>query len=1617
MSLQTEKYRQQILQKLAAYIKKQLPEEQAALIVKFAKQYYSMVSYEDMAGRAIEDLYGGMLSHWEFIYTRKPHECKVRVFNPEFGQHGWQSTHTVIEVAHEDMPFLVDSIRLEINRFGFLIHQIVHLGGLRIVRDKKHRVQEILPRNKQVPNSIMEAPLYLEIDRQTDPKVLKELKTSLEKVLNDVSIAVSDWSMMLDRLDKSLMELEQSPPPLDPAEVTESKALLRWLKDNFILFGARDYKLAADGDDQVFKAVKNSGLGVLRDTSKAHLKHLSDMPLEARKLALSSHILNIKKTNTRSTIHRSGYTDYLGVKCFNKKGEIVGESRFVGLYTSSAYNCSPKQIPFLRLKVAKVLQMSEFAPNSHAGKNLLNILETLPRDDLFQASADELLELTLGIFHLQERQRIRLFMRKDSYGRFYSCLVYVPRESFNTDLIQQFESILKDLLNADEVTYSTLFSESILARIHFMVRVEGGVDTNINVKEIEKKLIEVGTSWRYELHNALVDYYGEAQGVVLFNKYRHAFLASYREYFNPRVAAYDIEHLESLSDDRPLSMNFYRPLNRDDGVIRFKVYQRNHTIPLSDALPILENMGFRVIGERPHKIIYSNGSTAWINDFDLVLKEDQQVDIEEVKDNFQSAFAAIWLGYTENDGFNYLVIRALSTWRENNILRAYSRYFQQIGFPFSQAYITETLTNNPAITCLLLEIFHAKFEPSKKRIPVAELERLEKKIIKMLDEVASLDEDRILRQYLEAFKATVRTNYFQKTADDEFKGYLSFKLRPKLVPGMPKPYPKYEIFVYSVRFEGVHLRGAKVARGGLRWSDRREDYRTEILGLMKAQQVKNAVIVPLGAKGGFVAKMLPPHGSRDEIMQEGILCYQSFIKGLLDLTDNIVNQKTVPPENVICYDSEDPYLVVAADKGTATFSDIANEISQAYNFWLDDAFASGGSTGYDHKKMGITAKGAWESVKRHFREFNIDTQKMDFTVVGVGDMAGDVFGNGMLCSKHLKLVAAFNHVNIFIDPDPSAEESFKERKRLFNLSRSSWEDYNPKLISKGGGVFRRSAKAILVSHEMKELFGIRRDVITPNELISVILKSKVDLFWNGGIGTYVKASTETQAEVGDRSNDAVRVDANELQCRVVGEGGNLGLTQLARVEYALKGGMIYTDFIDNSAGVNCSDHEVNIKILLNDVVKSGDLTEKQRNKLLAEMTDEVSRLVLKDNYKQTQAISLTVRRTRENLDMYIKYIDDLEEKGKLDRELEYLPEEKVLLERKARDLGLTCPEIAVLVAYSKTLLKARILKSDVPEDPHLSNELIQEFPVPLHKKYREQMQEHSLRREIIATQLSNTIVNEMGPAFVDRMSDETGASVARIVRAFTIAQLVFKKDELWTEIEKLDMKVSVDTQAYMMRRLNRLIRRATRWFLRNRQEHLDIEVIANDFIEPVQQLQSKVLEWLPEEEKAKINDIAKKFVEKGVPKSLALRLALILLMFSVLDIVEATTSGHYKLEDVAKTYFAIGARLDLSWFREEISGLHAENHWHALARSFYRDDLDFLQRMLAISVLRQKIKATSLDAKIDHWFETNKYAIERWHSRVSALKASSSLDPVMFSVVLRDLLDLTRSNKRLIIIQ
>lgn len=1609
-----------IFNKLYELFDKKLPKAQAELLKQFVPPFYSNAPIDDLENHDIVDLYGATLSQWNLSYQRARGETKIHIFNPQFEGEGWQSTHTIIQIAHDDMPFLVDSLRMEINRLNFDIHVAVSVGGMQVKRDSKNQIIEILPHTAAVQEGfIKEAPIYFEVDKQTDPALLEQLKKNLGNVLFDVSIAVADWQAMRAKLLEGLEMVENTKlNNLDPVEVTESIAFLRWLMDNhFTLLGVRDYDLSKENNDYVLRRTPHSGLGVLRDTSgeRSISRTFATLPVSARKLALSQNILIISKTNTRSTVHRNAYTDYIGIKRYNEKGEIIGERRLIGLFTSTAYHSNPRYIPFLRHKVEMVTQYLGYAQNSHAGKDLLNILETLPRDDLFQTDVAELSEICEGILQLQERKVIRLFAREDAYGRFISCLVYVPREIFNTRLRMEFEKVLMEAFQGTESTFSTYFSESVLARIHFLIRINPQQRVEFDAKEIEKRLIALGVTWQDQLTTSLVEYYGEEKGLAFARHYVESFPVSYQQDFDPRTAVFDIGHIEDLKKqtDQPLAMSLYRPAADNSKQLFFKIFYPSETVPLSDIVPMLEHMGLRIIGERPYELTFKDGSRIWINDFSMVSSHGFAIDVEAVKGIFHQTFAHVWLEEAEDDGFNELVLGAQLNWREITILRAYAKYFRQIGFTFSQQYIEETCAAYPEIAKLLVVLFEHRFDPTLATLHTETMVGIEKQIEVALENVSNLDQDRILRRYLQLMKATIRTNYYQVTETGLHKNYLSFKFNPLLIEDLPLPLPLFEIFVYSPRVEGVHLRGAKVARGGLRWSDRREDFRTEVLGLMKAQQVKNAVIVPLGAKGGFVPKLLPQTDDREVVMTEVKNCYKTFIRGLLDLTDNLVNKEIVAPANTVRYDEDDIYLVVAADKGTATFSDLANSVSAEYNFWLADAFASGGSSGYDHKKMGITAKGAWESVKRHFHNLGINTQTTDFTAVGIGDMSGDVFGNGMLLSEHIQLVAAFDHRHIFLDPTPISAISFKERLRLFNLPRSSWADYNPELISQGGGVYPRSLKSIPLSAQMKQVLLTDKEHMTPNDLIRTILKAPVELLWNGGIGTYVKASTETHSDVGDRSNDGIRVNGNELRCRVVGEGGNLGFTQLGRVEYALAGGLNFTDFIDNSGGVNCSDIEVNIKILLNAVMTSGDMTEKQRNVLLEEMTPEVAELVLRNNYTQPHAINLAAATALENTELYSRYILELEHQGKLNRELEFLPSDEVLHERKARGQGLTQPELAILLAYTKITIKGELLESNVPEDRFLRRVLKSAFPKVLNDRYAVQMHEHSLRREIIATQVSNIIVNEMGITFVHRLLYETGAPVADIVRAYAITRAIYQLPQIFEEINAIDNKVPADLQQKMVFEMISLMRRATRWFLRYHRADLDITSQIDRYSAGLQELAGCLPGALLGENREYVEKIIAQYIEAGVPQGLARRIGSIKALYPSLDIIEGALQQGYAVKDFAATYYAVGEYLHLGWLRQKIGNHPVENHWDALARSSLRDDIDIQQVGITLGILKKMGATLTVQEAIQCWAQAIPQLVQRWQFMLADLRAASATSFIMFAVVVRECLDLAHASQKI----
>ncbi len=1608
MPVQRKMRNAELIDRLVSESQDTIPKSQAKQIETFLRQYYRWVSPEDLIKQNILDLRGAALAHWQLARQRAPGKAKVHVYNPQFEKHGWQSTHTIVQIVTDDMPFLVDSVSMALNRHGLTIHLTIH-PVVKVRRGANGKLLDVFPsgtRDEGTPESFMQ----LQVDRQTQASPLGELAGEIERVLQDVQRACADWQSMLQRVRDIIDDLEKKPPALEADEVTDAQAFFRWIEaGHFTFLGYCEYDLAPSKTGTELRLAANSELGILRKNGKeTDTAQISVLPSEIGECSRSQQLLVVTKANSRATIHRPAYMDFIGVKRFDTKGKINGERCILGLFTSAAYNRTTREIPLLRHKSKRIIERSGLPSNSHGGKALQNIIENYPRDELFQISEDELLVMAMGILELQERQRIRLFVRHDTYGRFYSCLVYIPRERYSRELRLRIQHILMDTFHGTGVEFDALFSESVLARLHFVIYTDPATRIDCDLKDIEAQIIEAARSWQDNLRNALVERYGEERGTTLYNIYSDAFPGGYREDFEAGTAAIDVEHMESVRGTDNLGISFYRPIVETEGGMRMKLFSSGQAIPPSDALPVIENMGLKVIAEHPYEIRPHDGEPLWIHEFNMVHAHGLEIDPAQVGETFQNAFTRIWRGTVENDGFNRLVLGAGLNWRDTVMLRAYYKYMLQIRIPFSRAYMIETLAKNPRITRMLVDLFHARFDPRRTSNAEQRTAALVKQIQEQVDAVASLDEDRILRSFLNVIQSTVRTNYFQSGTDGEPKPYLSFKIDPSQISEMPSPRPMFEIFVFSPRMEGVHLRGGKVARGGLRWSDRREDFRTEVLGLMKAQMVKNAVIVPVGSKGGFVLKRPPAGNDREALTQEVVACYSMLIRGMLDITDNLQGGAVFPPTCVVRYDEDDPYLVVAADKGTATFSDIANGIADEYDFWLGDAFASGGSVGYDHKKMGITARGAWESVKRHFRELGTDPQTTDFTVVGIGDMSGDVFGNGMLLSRHIKLVGAFNHLHIFLDPDPDTEASFHERERLFKRPRSSWLDYNQELISKGGGVFARSAKSIPLSAEVQLLLRVNVERMTPNKLIKAMLKAPVDLLWNGGIGTYVKAESETHMDAKDRANDAVRVNGRDLSCRIVAEGGNLGLTQLGRIEYARKGGKIYTDFIDNSAGVDCSDHEVNIKVLLNEIVKNGDMTRKQRNQLLAAMTDEVAELVLGDNYGQTQAVSITTLQAPTLLAEHARFIRRLEHQGTLDRAGEFLPTTKAIADRLAAQQGLTTPEIAVLLAYSKMTLYEELLSSDVPEDPYLSRELPRHFPKRLGERFGAAMNKHRLRREIIATHITNNMVNRVGPTFAFRMRQETGASAPDIARAYTAAHEIFAIHELWTQIESLDNQVAAQLQLAMLTDVGGLIERATLWLLRNRRPPLDIASTVAYFQTGVGELADSFPTPLAAENRLALKQRTKDIASDGVPQPLATRVAGLFALSSALDIVEVAKVAKRDMPFVAILYFALGARLELQWLREQIATLKVWNHWHALAQSGLRNDLHIQQRNLTAEVLRHASGTVRAKALVDSWIENNQAIVDFFMELMSDLKSNDTVDFAMLSVAVSEVHKLLR---------
>jgi glutamate dehydrogenase len=1494
---------------------------------------------------------------FERCARRSPGQPLIAVFDPwgDDPQFAGRS-ETIVLAVNDDMPFLYDSCTAEVFAHGAEIVAAFH-PVIATARDE--RGERVLGGETR-PESV----IVLALSGTVESQEAERIRGGLLKVFIDVCAAVRDWRPMLARLAETVAKLKQNPPSVTDAELQENLAFLGWLADNhFTFLGSREYRFGAAGEGQL-DPVFDSGLGVLTNPEARVIRRgpdRSSLSPEVRAFLTEPAPLIITKSSARSSVHRRVHMDYVGVKTFDAAGNLIGERRFVGLFTSTAYSELASKIPLLRRKIAHVLERSGLKPASHDGKALAHILDAFPRDELFQISEDELLETAVGILNLGERARVRLFLRFDKFDRFVSALVFIPRERYSGAVRVKIHGILARAFDGRMSAATPMLDDEILARIHYIVGRNTGARPDADPKALEAEIRAAIRNWEDGFEETLEATRGRGAREAL-RRYRMAFPASYRDSFTPAEAVDDIGRIERvLASDRPVFAHVYGRDGDSPDTLRLKLFVRGDYVALSECLPVFENLGLKVIAEDAFLLapFTAQGSQANValQNFLMRTADGSAVNIAGTKPLIEEAFHAVWAGEAESDGFNRLVLTPGIDWRNIVILRAVAKFLRQAGIPFSQPYVESALTRNRAIATRLVELFHTRFDPEsfadlKTRMQAAAAIRAA--IETALNDVPSADDDRIVRLILATIEAMVRTSFYQNDAGGCAKSFLAFKLESRSLDILPAPRPLYEIFVYAPSVEGVHLRFGKVARGGIRWSDRAEDFRTEILGLVKAQQVKNAVIVPVGAKGGFYPKAVPAQPSRETMQAVGVAAYKLFIGALLDLTDNVgPDGVTVHPKNVVRYDDDDPYLVVAADKGTATFSDIANAIALERGYWLGDAFASGGSHGYDHKKMGITARGAWEAVKRHFRELGRDCQTETFTCVGVGDMSGDVFGNAMLQSQATKLLAAFDHRHIFIDPDPDPRRAHGERKRLFELPRSSWADYDPSLISRGGGVFPRTMKEIPLSLEMMLLAGVRKDRMSPTELIHALLSAPVDLLFFGGIGTYIKASTENNLEVGDRANDSLRLNGADVRAAIVGEGANLGTTQLGRIEYARaggpdrKGGRIDTDAIDNSAGVDTSDHEVNIKILMSGPLRRGELTPEERDSLLSFMTEDVAHLVLKDNYDQTFALSVAELSAPRDADAASRFMRELERRGELDRVVEALPADEAIRAAARSGRGLTRPEIAVLLAYAKLDLSRAVIESELPDDPYFDRLLESYFPPLAANQFKAELPRHRLAREISATQLVNRTVNLAGPLFAHRMRELSNAPLAMGARGYALAEGVFGLEALAARIASLDLKVVAAIQNAMMAEIADSLRRLGLWFIVQVPQGAPLEPTIATYRAGFQALKGRFSVLISALEKAAVEGRIATLKEAGIPDEIAEDVALLPLLAAIPEIVLLAQRRSLPAQPAAGAYFAMGGAVGIDRLRVLAAAVPALDHWDRLALRRIVDDLYGAQRQLA----------------------------------------------------------------------
>ena len=1576
---------------------KKLNKKDTDNLINLTNYYFLHVSEEEATKFNVKDSMFQIDKMWSLVKGNK-NNLQIDIFPWQKDLGSIKKDRLIINILNVDRQFLMDSFLHYLKNKGLKI-KFIHHPVIKVKRDKKGCLQEIIPHNQNSEDYVAESLIHCEVSIKTDESLINTIKKDLAEIFEEVILVTCQWKEMSKAmliLSKEL-EIKSVAQEIDSIAFDESKSMLEWLYNNHYTFlGYGEYNVVSDKKSQKVSLCPKSALGLLKKDGFNNLEELfkgtTSMEMLDSHNFCSEYPVIISKTTKKSRVRRNITMDAVIIKKVDENNKITGFHLFTGLFTSEVYDSSVKDIPILRQKIKNVGKMAFPTEHSHDARALSHIFDNLPKDSIMQANDKKLMEIGLELIKVKKRQSIACIAVNDIFERFISCMVFIPNNRFDTALCDDIEKILEEKLNVDVFLVNLYFSKFDMIVVHFRTEFLNNKVIKIDTKDIEKSIVQLSQSWVDRLNYHLIQNYDDNKSEELFMIYKDSFSQRYKDDFSVTQADGDMFYFEQLRlHEREIVAQVYRSQDQASNRICLKVYRYGKPMPLSNIIPVLENLDLHVYREVPYDVTLNNGTKIWIHDFELISMDGYDLDhSEEARSNLVQALYSIWDDLAEDDGFNRLIIRSKMSWSQVCVIRAYCKYLRQTGVNFNSDYIEKILINNQNVTKLLFELFAIKFDithPEKR--PVSDKV---KEIKEALNNIKNADEDLVLRRVLNLVTATMRTNFYQKDKGGKRKSYISFKFASAQIGHLPLPKPMFEIFVYAKYMESIHLRGGNVARGGIRWSDRPQDYRTEVLGLMKSQMVKNTVIIPVGSKGGFIVKESTEGLNHDEFVKVGIKCYQTMIKGMLDITDNLCSGKVIVPKDVVRHDGDDPYLVVAADKGTATFSDHSNAVSQEYDFWLDDAFASGGSVGYDHKKMGITAKGAWESVKHLFASIDHDTQKDSFTVAGVGDMSGDVFGNGMLLSKAIKLQFAFNHKHIFIDPEPDIAASYKERARLFKMPKSSWEDYDKKLISKGGGIFSRAAKTLNLSKEISTLLDIKEKEITPNELIKHILLAPVDLLWFGGIGTYIKSQHEPESEVGDRANAAVRINASDMKCKVIGEGANLGVTQRGRIEFNQKGGLINTDFIDNSAGVDCSDHEVNIKILLSDLVRRKKLTLPARNQMLEKMTNNVEDLVLQDNIAQNKIISFIESLGGKVLDHHSNLMKSLEQNGRLNRAIEFLPDERKIDEYSASGRGMSRPEISVLLSYAKMEVYDQLLRSNLITDPIFHDKLQNYFPDQIKAKYPKEITNHPLRKEIIATSITNEVINKMGPSFINNLRIKTGKSIQDIICAFYMTHQIYKFNDIWQAIANMPGSNGTIIQ----KDLWQAIRKATSWLLNY---HHDFNKVQVDkvFQQQIGMLEQNILASLGEQASQNLSSREEKYLSLGLDKKNAQTLVMINLLTSSPDIVLVAQKTKFPIKEVASVYFNLGEKFSFDSLRHMIATLESNSSINRMAVNGIVEDLYYYQARLSnlvISYGKERNQKFSDNGNnfILNWNSDHQDQVDQINNLIASVKSRGQID-------------------------